>query len=66
TDEEIEKLARDKLGYVRPGEIAYVVLEPPGGDQPAPSLEVAPADPPRTWVDRVWDFLTGRDLETGG
>ncbi|MFZ0626056.1 MAG: septum formation initiator family protein [Acidimicrobiia bacterium] len=66
TDEEIEKLARDKLGYVRPGEIAYVVLEPPGGDQPAQPAEVATADPPRTWVDRVWDFLTGRDLETSG
>ena len=34
TDEEIEKLAREKLGYVRPGETAYVVLDPPGAANP--------------------------------
>ena len=25
---EIERIAREKLGYVRPGETAYVVIEP--------------------------------------
>jgi len=32
TDEEVEKLAREKLGYVRPGETAYVVLDPPAAE----------------------------------
>ena len=66
TDEEIEKLAREKLGYVRPGETAYVVLDPPGSNQtPAAEVEVLVVDD-RTWVDRVWDFLTGEDLDSEG
>ena len=65
TDEEIEKLAREKLGYVRPGETAYVVLDPPGSNQAPPVEEVLSVDD-RTWVDRIWDFLTGEDLDSGG
>jgi len=62
TDAEIEKLAREKLGYVRPGERAYVVLDPPGTDDgiaSEPDLVEIPEEP--TWVDRVWDFITGAD-----
>jgi cell division protein FtsB len=63
TEAEIEKLAREKLGYVRPGEVAYVVLDPPD----APATESAPEEDDleeesRTWVERIWDFLTGADL----
>jgi cell division protein FtsB len=62
TDAEIEKLAREKLGYVRPGETAYVVLDPPGTeDEPATTPEPAPVED-KTWVDQVWEFLTGADL----
>jgi len=61
TDAEVEKLAREKLGYVRPGETAYVVLDPPGTPE-----ETEPAAPTetledRTWVDKVWEFLSGAD-----
>ncbi len=64
---EIERLAREKLGYVRPGEAAYVVIE----------QEVAPVDfaselvgPPEEgeaapFLARLWDFVTGRDLVGG-
>jgi len=63
TEEEVEKLAREKLGYVRPGEIAYVVLDPPASDRPpGPPAEEAELPEERTWVDMVWDFLTGADL----
>ncbi len=66
TDEEIEKLAREKLGYVRPGETAYVVLDPPGSNEaPATEDEVLVVDD-RTWVDHIWDFLTGGDLDSEG
>ena len=66
TDAEIEKLAREKLGYVRPGETAYVVLDPPGGAGPAEeTVEPLVADE-RTWVERVWDFLSGGDVDSGG
>ncbi|MEX0865613.1 MAG: septum formation initiator family protein [Acidimicrobiia bacterium] len=62
TDGEVEKLAREKLGYVRPGEVAYVVLDPPAPDtvvEPAPALEQAED---RSWVEKIWDFLTGADV----
>lgn len=62
TDSEIERLAREKLGYVRPGETAYVVLDPPGS---ADDTEPAPPGPEpvdKTWVDEVWEFLTGADV----
>lgn len=65
TDSEIERLAREKLGYVRPGETAYVVLDPPGAPdetESAKSAEPAPVPADKTWVDKVWDFLTGADL----
>lgn len=62
TDAEIEKLAREKLGYVRPGERAYVVLDPPGAeDDVAPDSSLAEIPEEQTWVDRVWDFITGAD-----
>ena len=66
TPEEIERLARDKLGYVREGEVSYVVLDPPGSDQEpvAPTTEEEPAD--ETWVDRIWDFLSGADVDSTG
>lgn len=64
TDAEIEKLAREKLGYVRPGETAFVVLDPPQAEQK--QAEPAPPQPDEdeagTWVDWIWNFLTGADL----
>ena len=65
TPEEIERLARDKLGYVREGEVAYVVLDPPGVEAATPVSE-PPELPDRTWVDHIWDFITGRDLDSAG
>jgi cell division protein FtsB len=63
TEPEIEKLAREKLGYVRPGEIAYVVLDPPGSTETEAVEEVPAVDEETTWVDSIWDFLTGADLD---
>jgi cell division protein FtsL len=63
TDAEIEKLAREKLGYVRPGETAFVVLDPPGTPEVTGSQESSSAPAAEeTWVDKVWDFITGADL----
>jgi cell division protein FtsL len=66
TDEEIEKLAREKLGYVQPGETAYVVLDPPASATTTPPVIEAPVAPEKTWVDQIWDFLTGDDLDDSG
>lgn len=64
TDSEIEKLAREKLGYVRPGETAYVVLDPPGTTDDTQPGEPTPEPEEKTWVDKVWEFLTGADLSS--
>jgi cell division protein FtsB len=64
TDDEIEKLAREKLGYVQPGETAYVVLDPPGVDEDAEQAAPAPVEEDKTWVDSLWEFLTGADLSS--
>lgn len=67
TDSEIERLAREKLGYARPGETAYVVLDPPPSErEPVPSLVIPDLGEEKTWVDKLWDFLTGADIESGG
>jgi cell division protein FtsB len=66
TDEEIERLARENLGYVRPGEIAYVVLEPPAEPTPATPEPATEPEEPRQWYEKVWDFLTGKDLTEKG
>ena len=62
TDAEIERPAREQYGLVRPGEVAYVVVTP---DEPlvieAPSDPVVRSDQ-RPWWDRVWDFITGSDV----
>jgi cell division protein FtsL len=62
TPAEIEKLAREKLGYVRPGETAYVVLDPPG--TPHTEEEPAPVTEEKTWVDELWEFVSGADLSS--
>jgi cell division protein FtsB len=65
TDAEIEKLAREKLGYVRPGETAYVVLDPPGSGRPAEKAAEPLVADDRTWVEQIWDFVSGGDQEGG-
>ena len=63
---EVERLAREKLGYVRPGEAAYVVIEK---EAPVPVAEFGteaagvPAESdPVPFLVQLWDFVTGRDL----
>ena len=48
-----EKLAREQLGVVRPGETAYVVVPPPPSDDSAGRPEAAP----RGWAARALDWL---------
>jgi cell division protein FtsL len=61
TPAEIEKLAREKLGYARPGETAYVVLDPPRSAAQPDSGQAENVQIERTWVEQVWDFISGAD-----
>jgi cell division protein FtsB len=72
TPVEIERLAREKLGYVRPGEVAYVVLEPPNvgvaasnypGSDASGTADTSPHDlEDESLLQTVWNFITGADL----
>ncbi len=66
TPEEIERLAREKLGYVREGEVAYVVLDPPGAEATVEPVPTSEDSSNRTWVEEIWDFITGSDLDSPG
>ena len=59
---EVERLAREQYGLVRPGETAYKIDQPE--DSVIASEPESFADPldERTLLERAWDFLTGRDL----
>lgn len=61
TPAEIERLAREKLGYIREGEHAYVVLPAEGSPLSLRPPPAAPAED-RAWYERFWSFLTGADL----
>jgi len=65
TDEEIERLAREHYGLVRPGETAFVVVvpDPRAGGEVAPAEEQVPALP---WWQRLWNFVTGGDAVADG
>lgn len=60
TETELERLARRDLGYVREGEIAYVITAPDDNEvAPDPVRELPQSRP---WWKVVTDFLTGEDL----
>ena len=61
TNDEIERIAREELGMVRPGEVAFAIV--PGGDAgkagapTAPSVGAGAEPAPPTWYDRWWDAV---------
>jgi cell division protein FtsB len=61
TPEEIERLARENLGYVMPGETAYVVLEPEETLATTPAAPIAEVDDV-PWYRAIWNFFTGADM----
>jgi cell division protein FtsB len=59
-DTTIELLAREQLGLVRPGEVAYA-LSPPEVDRPRiTASRQAPPPDERAWYLRLWDEAWGR------
>ncbi len=69
SDEEIERIAREQYGFVREGEIGYVVIVPDAddgsqiGSAPEP---VTAAQPQRGFLSRIWSFITGGDVVDDG
>ncbi|MFQ5948188.1 MAG: septum formation initiator family protein [Acidimicrobiia bacterium] len=62
TPGEVERLARQQFGLVRPGEVGYTVIVPLS--EPEPQQQPLPEG--KAWYQGFWDFLTGRDLVPDG
>ena len=74
TEEEVERVAREQYGFVREGEIAYVVIPSDTQEidaEPAPQATPTPvpvnaAENDRAFLQRIWDFVTGNDQAQDG
>ena len=62
---ELERIAREQYGMARPGETTYVV-ELEGGPVADGVVEPQTELDSRSLLQRLWDFLTGRDLVPDG
>lgn len=58
---ELERIAREQYGMARPGETTYVV-ELEGGPTSDGIVTSEPEVDSRSPLEKLWDFLTGRDL----
>lgn len=58
---ELERIAREEYGMVRPGETSYVVELDDGPVSESVANQDQEFDS-RSLLERFWDFLTGRDL----
>ncbi|NHZ70371.1 MAG: hypothetical protein GWP18_01885 [Proteobacteria bacterium] len=66
SEQEIERIAREQYGFVRPGEIGYVVLTPDVPLDTVPSAEPAVVvTDDRSLLETIWDFITGNDISPG-
>lgn len=64
----IERIARADFGYVRPGEISYVVIVPEEDvSEEYEPVDAYEGDVPESggFWEALWDYLTGRDLIDG-
>ena len=65
TDVELERIAREEYGLVEPGEVGYTAFSEPGSELPqVPDADAEFDD--RGFFQKIWDFLTGRDLDQDG
>ena len=65
TPTEVERLARETLGYVDPGEVAYRIVDPEADEaesSPGKKAATPQSEADRAWYQDVWDFVTGADL----
>lgn len=68
TDQEIERVAREQYGFVRPGEVGYVVIVPEVAETPSRTRAPEPVETVESpgFFERIWLFLTGGDVVDDG
>jgi len=67
SEQEVERIAREQYGFVRPGEIGYIVITP-DTDEAVEAPATAPVSPAedRNLLQRIWDFVAGNDVDVDG
>ncbi|MCL1588324.1 MAG: septum formation initiator family protein [Actinomycetia bacterium] len=67
SEQEVERIAREQYGFVRPGEVGYVAVLPDQPDADVAPVESEPVErDERTIPQMIWDFITGNDLTGDG
>jgi cell division protein FtsB len=70
TEQEVERIAREQYGFVRRGEVSYVVIPSEEGEDVTASASeatpVAVVEVDRSFLERIWDFVTGNDQSQDG
>ncbi|MCW2778463.1 MAG: hypothetical protein JWN17_2188 [Frankiales bacterium] len=62
----VQQQARERFGYVLPGETLYTVLRPATPSTPvARAGQTAPAGPDTPWYSRVWGSMQAADAAPG-
>ena len=63
SEEEVERIAREQYGFVKPGEVAYVVVLPDVAEpSPVSHDPVEAVRDDRSMLQTIWDFITGNDI----
>ena len=67
SEQEVERIAREQYGFVRPGEIGYIVITPDTDEVvEAPAAVPVPRVEDRNLLQRIWDFVAGNDVDVDG
>lgn len=70
TEQEVERIAREQYGFVREGEIGYVVAPTDSKEEATEQATVTPSaevgETQRSFLERIWDFVTGNDQSQDG
>ncbi len=68
SDQEIERVAREQYGFVREGEVGYVVIVPDADTLTATDEAPEPVTSTESpgFLSRIWNFITGGDVVDDG
>ena len=67
SEEEVERIAREQYGFVRPGEVGYVAVLPVDDVVEVDAVPTGPiVKDDRSILQMILDFITGNDLAVDG
>ncbi|MDA2978522.1 MAG: septum formation initiator family protein [Actinomycetota bacterium] len=68
SDQELERVAREQYGFVREGEIGYVVTTPDIEESPRQGAAPTPVEVKEAqgFFGKIWQFLSGGDVVEDG